>query len=113
MLFPLSQAPPLFEPGTQEPYLGAAVRTLGGVDKGTARQKGISSKLFRCVYSDSALSHVRLSFRYCFHIRDKPFKAMHICMATDVDGAKLSAPSSVSSHLSHARRCNSPLLFLL
>lgn len=37
----------MFEPGTQEPYLGAAVRTLGGVDKGTARQKGISNKLFR------------------------------------------------------------------
>eukprot|EP01032_Pedospumella_encystans_P024787 gene24787-28017_t len=71
--FKQDQAPPLNEPGTQEPFLGAAVRTLGGVDKGTARQKGISNKLFR----------------------DKPFKAMHICLATDVDGPKLSAPSSM------------------
>lgn len=41
------QAPPLNDPGTQEPFLGAAVRTLGGVDKGSSRQKGISNKLFR------------------------------------------------------------------
>ena len=65
--------PPLFDPGTQEPYLGAAVRTLGGLRKGDDREKAISHRLFR----------------------DKPFKAMYICLATDVDGKQLSEPASV------------------
>jgi hypothetical protein len=67
------QPPPLFDPGTQEPYLGAAVRTLGGVQKMDAREKAIAHRLFR----------------------DKPFKSMHICLATDVEAEKLSEPASV------------------
>jgi hypothetical protein len=67
------QPPPLFDPGTQEPYLGAAVRTLGGVQTLDAREKAISQRLFR----------------------DKPFKSMCICLATDVEGQKLSEPASV------------------
>lgn len=61
------------DPGTQEPYLGAAVRTLGGAQKMDAREKGIANRLFK----------------------DRPFKAMHICLATDVEATKLCEPASV------------------
>ncbi|KAJ1440617.1 hypothetical protein B484DRAFT_391165, partial [Ochromonadaceae sp. CCMP2298] len=61
--FRAEKPPPLFDPGDQEPYLGAAVRNLGSVHRGSARERGISQNLFR----------------------NKPFKAMHVCLATDVD----------------------------
>eukprot|EP00600_Ochromonadales_sp_CCMP1393_P000658 CAMPEP_0174985650 /NCGR_PEP_ID=MMETSP0004_2-20121128/18462_1 /TAXON_ID=420556 /ORGANISM="Ochromonas sp., Strain CCMP1393" /LENGTH=1154 /DNA_ID=CAMNT_0016238327 /DNA_START=65 /DNA_END=3529 /DNA_ORIENTATION=+ len=65
--FRAEKPPPLHDPGTQEPYVGAAVRNLGSVHLGSARQRGISQKLFR----------------------DRSFKAMHVCLATDVKTEKI------------------------
>lgn len=75
-------APPVWDNNGQESYLGAAVSALG-------KQQNTND------VNDRDMSIARRIFK------DKPFKTMHICMATDIDKEKLLKQTSYESPNAH------------